>query len=231
MDLEERIKTIRDTFGASQEDLLKILQDNGIEASIGTIKGWWQGKTKTIKPKYSIVLAKHFKISRDWLEKGEGLMKEDTNDIEVSLQELSMIAHSLSEDSLAIKYYEDIRASAGTGTENGELKPAYINLLPSFLPTRSKNVVAIKVPEDSMTGTIEDGDIIFVDKNYTEALNGKIYVVLLCEEVYVKRIFKDPSNQKIILKSDNPVYPQFDASCEDFKIIGKVIANMRIKEL
>jgi phage repressor protein C with HTH and peptisase S24 domain len=231
MILQDRIKMISKEFGANQEDILKILRDNGIDCSIGTIKGWWQGKTKSILPKYSIILSKYFKINRQWLEDGLGEMKLSDDTSSVSLNELSLIAHTLSEDSIAIKFYEDIRASAGNGFLNGECKPSYINLLPELLPTKSKNIEAVKVDGDSMTGTIEDGDIIFIDKNYTTQLNGKIYVVLLCDEVYVKRIFKDPSNGKLILKSDNPVYPQFEANCDDFKIIGKVIANMKIKEL
>jgi len=44
-------------------------------------------------------------------------------------------------------------------------------------------------------------------------------------------LLKDQSNKSLILKSDNPHYPQFTITCEDFKIIGRVIANMSIQNL
>lgn len=225
MNLAARIKQIRETFGITQEQLGEILG-----TSIGVPKAWEQGKTKTIKPKYSLILSEKFHISKEWIETGRGDMRIDHD---ADLQDISLIADILhgNKSTVRIPFYEDIRASAGTGCVNEECKPSYIQLLPELLPTNSKSIDAVKVDGDSMTGSIEDGDIIFVDRNDTAPVNGKIYVVYLCEEVYVKRLFKDPNSKKLILKSDNPVYPQFEASCEDFRIIGRVVVGMNIKEL
>jgi phage repressor protein C with HTH and peptisase S24 domain len=149
----------------------------------------------------------------------------------ISLHDLSLIAHTLSDKSLTIPFYEDIKASAGTGCTNDECELQYINLIPNMLPVKNtKNIEAILVSGDSMTGTINDNDVIFIDKNQTTPQNGKIFVILMCGEVYVKRVFIDPITKKLILKSDNALFPQFEAS-EDCKIIGRVVANMSIKEL
>jgi phage repressor protein C with HTH and peptisase S24 domain len=224
VNLAERIKKIRETFGLNQEQLASILG-----TSIGVPKALEQGKTMAIKPKYSIALASRFKLSKEWIENGKGEMR--TNESDELLKDLAIISNSLNNDLLNIPYYEDIKASAGNGFINGECTPSYIQLLPNILPIKSTEIEAIRVSGDSMIETIDDGDIIFVDKNYTTLINGKIYVVLLGDEVYVKRIFKYPNNEKLILKSDNPVYPQFEAKKGEFEIIGKVVANMNIKEL
>lgn len=224
MNLADRIRMIRDTFGLNQEQLANILG-----TSIGVPKGWEQGKTKTIKAKYSVILATKFKLNREWIENGKGEMRTNENDD--LLKDISLVSNTLSVDVVNIPFYEDINASAGTGCINGECQPSYIQLLPNLLPTKSKKIDAVKVTGDSMIGTIADGDIIFIDKNYTIPVNGKIYVILLHDEVYVKRIFKNPNSESLILKSDNPVYPQFEINHDDLKIIGKVVANMNIKEL
>ncbi len=82
-----------------------------------------------------------------------------------------------------------------------------------------------------MSPTIEDEEILFVDKIDTNPKDGKIFVVLLCDEVYVKRLFIEPKTKEIFLQSDNPIFPKLKVDCEDFKIIGRVIANMSITKL
>ena len=232
MSLSGRLKTLQREFGVKQGDFVQILKDSGVDITVSAIKGMFQGRTQNLKPSYAIILAKYFKINRDWLESGVGNMRDKNEKEIVSLNDLSAIANSLNKNAVQIPFYEDIRASAGTGCINGECEPTYIQLVPELLPTRSKEVDAIRVHGDSMSNTVDDGDIIFVDKNDNGLINGKIYVVYLCEEVYVKRVFKDPSGtNKFILKSDNPVYPQFDVACDDFRVIGRVVGNMNIKKL
>lgn len=224
MNLSERIKFIRKSFGINQEKLADILG-----TSLGVPKGLENGSIMAIKPKYSLVLSNRFNISKEWIESGIGDMYIDDNI--PSEEELKLLSNALNDKKITVPYYEDIRASAGNGCINGECTPSSIAILPKLIYAKSKNVEAIRVSGDSMTGSIEDGDIIFFGKNYTEIINGRIYVVVLGDEVYVKRIFKAPNTPRLILKSDNPVYPQFEAIEDEFKIIGKVIANMRIKEL
>ncbi|MEA2017795.1 MAG: LexA family transcriptional regulator [Campylobacterota bacterium] len=226
MNLADRIKHIRDTFNLTQPQLSELAECT----SEGVIKGIEQGKTATIKTKYSIPISNKLGINREWIERGIGMMRNSHEEI---INTMEIVESALNPNIISIKYYEDIRASAGIGCINDECIPAYIQLIPTILPLSSKsnNIEAIKVYGDSMTGTIQDNDIIFIDKNKSQVLNGKIYVVYMCDEVYVKRIFKDPKTKSLILKSDNPIYPQFEVTCEDFKIIGQVIANMNIKEL
>lgn len=221
--LADRIRAVRKKLGINQVELGDILG-----CTEGKIKGWEQGKTLTIKPKDTVLLESKYGFNREWLENGEGDMMINQGDL--VLNDISTISAMLN-GNISIPYYKDINASAGYGCTNGECKPARITLIASMLPVSGKNIEAIKVMGNSMSGTIEDDDVIFINKDDCEVQDGKIYVVYLCDEVYVKRLFTEPKTKAIILKSDNPLFPQLNADCDDFKVIGRVIANMQISKL
>ena len=221
--LSDRIRFIRKKLGINQQELADILS-----CTDGKIKGWEQDKTKNIKLKDSTLLSERYGFSKEWIEDGVGEAIPNNGDL--LLGDISAVSAMFSK-TISIPYYKDINASAGYGCTNGDCKPIYINMAPDMLPTTSKSIEAIRVVGNSMSGTIEDEDVIFIDKSDTDAVNGKIYVLFLCDEVYVKRIFIEPRDKSIILKSDNPLFPQLKADCEDFRIIGRVVANMQISKL
>ena len=138
----------------------------------------------------------------------------------------SMFIDDPSSNEILIPYYDDIKASAGLGAINGDVRePEYIHLPRSLMckGCRSKTE-AIKCSGDSMTPFLKDGDIMFVDRNQTELKDGDVYVVRFGEDIFVKRLFRVPG--KLIAKSDNPLYPEFDLTSDSFEILGKVIYKM-----
>lgn len=218
--LKDRIEYLVDKTGLSQDKFA-----NTVDVGIGTIKGILQGKTQSIKPHNADKIAKYFGFTREWIMNGTG------EKIDPLSQSWDQINSSIT-NTIPVNYYENIRASAGNGYINGdEYKPVTMHILKSMIPSGSKNIDAIKVDGDSMENTISSGDIIFVDKNYIDIINGNIYVIAIGDEVYVKRIFKDVSTDSIIIKSDNPLHPQFQIDPSEVIIIGKVVANINIKKL
>lgn len=222
--LADRIRAVRKKLGINQQQLADILG-----CSDGKIKGWEQGNTLSMKPLDIFTLEKKFGFNQEWLENGEGEMMTSQGDL--LLKDIAQVT-AIIDGNLSIPYYKDIQASAGHGCINGECISTQITISRDMLPfARSNYIEAIRVSGNSMSPTIEDEYIIFIDKNDTEPLNGKIYVVFLCDEVYVKRIFIEPKSKSIVLSSDNPIFPQLKADCEDFRIIGRVIASMSISKL
>jgi len=127
---------------------------------------------------------------------------------------------------IAVKLFQDISASAGFGCLNGdhcEYDMIFVdhNLLPR---TSSKLIEAIKVSGDSMNQTLNDGDMIFVDKLQHEIKNGKIFIIRMNDEIFVKRLFV--AHNGLIVKSDNPDYPQFNIKKDEIEILGQVIYTM-----
>src|SRR5690606_38420934 len=84
----------------------------------------------------------------------------------------------------------------------------------------------LRVQGDSMIGArIQDGDIVFVRRQPTVD-NGDIAVVLIDDEVTLKRVYI--TEQGIILKSENPAYqPIFVSHQEEYRqvrILGRAVA-------
>ncbi|MFS0858303.1 LexA family protein [Paenibacillus taichungensis] len=76
---------------------------------------------------------------------------------------------------------------------------------------------------DSMIGArIHNGDLLLINKQET-IQDGEIAAVLVNDEVYLKRVFRQ--NENIILQSENPAYPPIVASPNngnEIYIIGKL---------
>lgn len=124
-----------------------------------------------------------------------------------------------------IQYYSDIDSSDGNGSINCagsyEMIQIDIGLFPN---TDIKNVVAIKVSNNSMYPTIASQDTIFVDRSKREIEDGKMYIVDINRDITVKRIFKSPKG--LIIRSDNKNYPAFESELKDITVIAKVIYKM-----
>lgn len=64
--------------------------------------------------------------------------------------------------------------------------------------------VLFKVTEQAMQPTLNEGDMVLVDRKQTEIYSGKIYAIGVEDTVCLRRIEKRPG--AIVLRSDNPEY-------------------------
>lgn len=123
----------------------------------------------------------------------------------------------------------DVSASAGFGAfvdrEWAEdYMPFQTNFLNSLTHTPSENLSVIKVMGDSMSPTLNDGDRILVDTLETTPGRAGVYVLRSDEVLNVKRVSVNPSTGFLSIKSDNPLYENWnDVDPETVHIIGKVL--------
>lgn len=93
--------------------------------------------------------------------------------------------------------------------------------------TNIKADFCLKAKGDSMIGArIHDGDIIFVKKQPTVD-NGEIAVVIIGDEVTLKRFYYYEETQKLVLQSESPKYEPFvfvGKELESVRVLGKAIA-------
>ncbi|WP_373070670.1 XRE family transcriptional regulator [Sulfurimonas sp.] len=219
--LADRIRAVRKKLGMSQQELADVLG-----CSDGKIKGWEQGNTMTIKPRDSLFLAKKYGFSQEWLEDGKGEIMLNTGDFSLKVKNLSDAPFN---NSFSIPYYKDMEHY---NSDENSVNSIDISMAKDMLELiSSENIEAIRVTSNSMNPTIKEGDVIFIDKDDVKASNEKIYLVLLCDEIYLKRVFIEPKSKEIILNSDNLIFPQLKADCQDFRILGKVIAKMNISKV
>lgn len=192
-----------------------------IEVSPNTIDSW-KGR-KTIPMKTLKEIAKKENLSLDWLLTGEGLGSLRA----YTFSKTGVPMNSENPALRKIPYYDCFEASAGFGAINGDVKdPEYIHLPDRFLKGASSSTEAIKCRGDSMSPSINNGDIMFIDREDIEIKDGEVYVVRCSEELFVKRLFKLPG--KIMARSDNAGagYGEFPVSLSESQILGRVIYRM-----
>lgn len=80
---------------------------------------------------------------------------------------------------------------------------------------------------DSMIGArINDGDLVFI-RQQPEVENGEIAAVAIGDEAQLKRVYYYANKSLLVLRSENPNYPDYEYSGEkldDVRILGKAIA-------
>lgn len=127
----------------------------------------------------------------------------------------------------------DVSASAGNGASSGdvvevirsiEYEPEYARTMFGNRPQGS--VMLINVRGDSMTGTIEPGDLIFVDIKTRHFDGDGIYVFNFNGDTFVKRLQKVKFELKVI--SDNKAYETWSVTPDEMDMLhisGKVLVS------
>jgi phage repressor protein C with HTH and peptisase S24 domain len=124
----------------------------------------------------------------------------------------------------------DVGASAGHGSlAEGENAFAHIAFDPTWLrrlcAATPADLSLIRVDGDSMTPTLVDGDEIMVDRSDSlERLRDGIYVLRRDDALMVKRLALSPASSRVMIKSDNPAYPDWpDCDVATLDVIGRVV--------
>lgn len=127
----------------------------------------------------------------------------------------------------------DVSASAGGGSPSKDVVEVIRSI--EYVPDQAKvifgnrpdsTVKLINVRGDSMQGTIEPGDLIFVDVSVSYFDGDGIYVFDFNGDMYVKRLQKVKSDLYVI--SDNPKYKEWTITNEELSMLhvsGRVMLS------
>ena len=201
-------KTLGDAVGVSQAAIQKI--ETGRAAQT----------TKLLD------IAKALRVRPEWLSSGTGAMRADGDDD----KKPSHINHDVFRVDIL-----DLAVSAGPGIVNQE----FVEILHSveyapaearhmFDGRKAENIRIINVRGDSMSGTIEPGDLLFVDISVKSFDGDGIYAFLYDDTAHVKRL--QNMKDKLLVISDNKSYAAWDPIEKDEMnrvfVFGKVIGSM-----
>lgn len=132
----------------------------------------------------------------------------------------------------------DVKAAAGTGAQIAEFPEVVqrINVLESWaktnLPVDLAKIKVISARGTSMQGTIENGDVLFVDSTVRAYDGDGIYIIARGNDVQVKRLQKLNGDVLAII-SDNRAYESERLTGEDAEsvvICGRVLAAWTIRK-
>ncbi len=132
-------------------------------------------------------------------------------------------------DKYWIRYYPEVSVSAGGGAYENEdsfksleIPPYFINMLGG--KENLKNIDAINVVGDSMEPTLNNDNIIFIDKSKTDFSRDGIYAFTTTHGLFVKRIQRRVDG-KLDIISDNKDYPLQVLNKDEINILGKVVSS------
>lgn len=132
----------------------------------------------------------------------------------------------------------NVAASCGAGAEQAnaaaiglaQVNRQWVRRYCGGADPRSLNV--IMVSGDSMQPTLDDGDFVIVDLNYSTLAADSMYAFVRDSAVYVKRLQRLGRSVRVI--SDNRAYPPYELSAEDmasgFRIIGRVVTTCVVRQ-
>ncbi len=181
-----------------------------------------RGSTKIVE------IANALGVRSEWLSTGQGPMREDGK------QPQPLFEKTRDSDVFRLDVL-DLTVSAGPGIINQE----FVEILHSveyapaearhmFDGRKAENIRIINVRGDSMSGTIEPGDLLFVDISVKSFDGDGIYAFLYDDTAHVKRLQK--MKDKLLVISDNKIYTPWDPIEKDEMnrvfVFGKVIGSM-----
>ena len=139
-----------------------------------------------------------------------------------SADEASSAAKAANDDTLMVVFAEDVRAAAGTGEMVFEEAADHRITVPrSILPTwaRPDGLACIRAAGDSMMPTLDDGDLLLIDRLNAEPLDGQIFIIHTDDGLVVKRMREEDDGWA--MTSDNSAFPSRRASETD-RVVGRL---------
>lgn len=135
-----------------------------------------------------------------------------------------------STDKYWIKYFPTVSVSAGGGAydeeddyEKLDLPDFFVNIIGG--KENVKNIEAINVTGDSMEPTLNNGNIIFIDKTKQNVSKDGIYAFINENGLFVKRIQRRVDGGLDVI-SDNKEYPMQIVSKNGINVLGKVVSSI-----
>jgi phage repressor protein C with HTH and peptisase S24 domain len=153
------------------------------------------------------------KISVNWLffDQAVDMLKEETDKF------------------FQVRYFADIRASAGGGAygfdEDFETITLDEKIMHNMVGLGNTELEAIHVDGESMEPTLQDGSIVFLDRSQTNINKDGIFIASTTAGLFIKRI-RQRADGMVELISDNKAYSPEVLAPDEVSIVGKVVGNI-----
>ncbi|EJE1208319.1 helix-turn-helix domain-containing protein, partial [Campylobacter jejuni] len=214
MNISQKIKNAREAKNLTQLELAK---SSGV--SLDSIKRY-ETKESNITIHNLIKIAKVLDIDLNYFANVPKLSLSLSSKMSLSqdkyVPKLENQQETLNDDMINIPFFENVRASAGSGAYNDEESTQALGLSKSFLREcfglySFINLSVILGQGDSMAPTLPENCYLLIQQG--EVAEGEICVTRIEDELYVKRLQKRP---KLKLLSDNKAYEPINLEGENF---------------
>lgn len=178
--------------------------------------------------KLSKIFATYPELNTEWLLTGKGLMLK--NIIPGEKTELVRISDNKTADIGKISVLPVYNQMATAGDVELLFHQDITEENTIYLPEIRGCDFGVKVYGDSMSGVIENGDIILVrEVEQRLATNGKIHMIQTNDNLYVKYLYR--SEAQYILTSENKFHAPIIVPSVSVVRLYEVVWNLRIKKM
>ncbi|CAA6821502.1 MAG: phage repressor protein, putative [uncultured Sulfurovum sp.] len=128
-----------------------------------------------------------------------------------------------------VHYFSDVRASAGGGAFNFEEDYEVLSIdktiMSSIVSSGNSTLEAINVDGESMEPTLQDGSIVFIDREQKNINKDGIFIAATTAGLFIKRI-RQRADGMVELISDNKAYSPEIITAQEVEIVGRVVGNV-----
>jgi len=213
--LKDRIKKAFDMLPQDKQNQRRLAEYCGVKPP--SVNDWFSGATKSLRGESLVKAAEFLQVDELWLATGKGSMARSAD----KPMRLEVVQKNQRPQHIRLPILE-VSPAAGAGREPVDYPAVidYLELPESWAQHRlgrdlSKYRV-LPVSGDSMSPTINDGDLVFVDTSVTSYQSNGVYVIIWHDRLLIKRLRASLSSGKIEIASDNEAaYPTESVSLEE----------------
>lgn len=197
-----------------------------------SVSDWLSGETRAIKGKNLLAASQLLGVNAEWLASGRGPMRRD-----VAHGDHATPVASAEKPTSHVRFpLLEGFAGMGRGDYVGEYPEVvdFIEVTREWASQKLRNVPhdAVRVITgrgQSMRGTYNDGDLIFVDTRVKQFDGDSAYCYRFDGLVQIKRL-QSIGGGRVRILSKNPDYPVIDVLITELEIGGRALAAWTLKE-
>ncbi|RXJ70669.1 hypothetical protein CS022_22655 [Veronia nyctiphanis] len=220
-----RVKQARDAKGWTEAELASRLQSQAGDSEVIKVAGVRaieSGRRMEFAPDLSMY-ADVLQVSLSWLETGLNLVV-DASAAEIESDEGAMVSVPKLSALASMGQGIPIELEHDRLISTVSISKQWIN---EHLPKVSSvdNLAMITGYGDSMEGTFNHGDMLFVDTGVDDFIMDAVYVLDLNGQLYIKRLQMRPDGVLLMI-SDNPKYQPYEINPEEkttLRVLGRVV--------
>lgn len=220
------LERLRIAYGVKNDQQLSKV----IGRAPSTIHNW--SKSGSIPTSECIEAAKNTGVSLDWLIAGIGVGPNSEDGQSIPENQTLYSGSQLSDPNIASIPMYDVECAAGSGRSfEGEPVLGYFHMdrtVLNELKLPAESGAWVRARGDSMVGTIDDGDYVFVDFTQRDPSREGVYLILVDGERRIKRMQRVAGGGWLLI-SDNTRYDK-ELIAPDKKqfveVLGRCLVNL-----
>src|SRR5690625_3349560 len=200
--LKDRIKKAFDMLPQDKQNQRRLAEYCGVKPP--SVNDWFSGATKSLRGESLVKAAEFLQVDELWLATGKGSMARSAD----KPMRLEVVQKNQRPQHIRLPILE-VSPAAGAGREPVDY-PAVIDYLEvpeawakHRLGRDLSKYRVLPVSGDSMSPTINDGDLVFVDTSVKAFDAEGIYVIVWHGRILIKRLKASLASQRIEIISDN----------------------------